>query len=167
MLLPAAILVLAAGALVAWFAWHRLPRPWGRVAGLAALGPGLAILVALAAGLVTGWLECAEHPLWQEPTADGRFMVRATSIACSGGGSSYNILVEEQKPDGSGKVRAIWRSFAAPVPTSVDYRPPASFTVHAHDGTPARVPVPPVDVILEGRDLTPSRMWSFHRGSPI
>ncbi len=54
-----------------------------------------------------------------------------------------------------------------PVPVAVDYAPPASFTVRAHDGTPAEAPVPPARVTLEGRDRTPSPMWSFDRGKPI
>ena len=164
MLLPAAILVLVAGGLVAWFAWRWLPRPWNRLVALAAVAPAAFIGLSFAAGMVTGWLDCEERPLWQQPTADGRFLVRATSIACGGGETTYNVLVEERKADGGGKVRAIWRSFAAPVPEAVDYRPPGTFVVRAHDGTPARAPVAPAEVTLEGRDLAPSRMWSFHRG---
>ncbi len=164
MLLPAAILVLVAGGLVAWLAWRRLPRPWNRLVALAAFVPAGFIALSFAAGIVTGWLGCEEQPLWQQATGDGRFLVRATSIACGSGETAYNLLVEEQKAEGGGKVRAIWRSFAAPVPQSVEYRPPATFIVRAHDGTPARTPVAPAEVTLEGRDLTPSRMWSFHRG---
>ena len=168
MLLPAAILVLAAGGLLAWFAWRRLPRPWNRLAALAALMPAAAILLSLAAGLATGWLGCTEQPLWRSPTADGRFVVGATSIACAGGATAYNILVEEVKPDGTaGKVRAIWRSLGGPVPVAVDHVPPATFVVRGHDGSAERLPVAPAEVTLEGAALTPSRMWSFHHGRPI
>lgn len=125
------------------------------------------IVAALAAGLATGWLNCADRPLWQRLTDDGRFLVRATAIACEGGQTSYNVVVEEQKPDGGGKVRAIWRSFGSPVPDGVDHRPPATFAIRAHDGSPARLPVPPAEVTLEGKDLAPSRMWSFHLGRAI
>lgn len=165
MLVPAAILVLLASALFAWFAGRRLPRPWNRIGVAVGLVPPAAILAALAAGLVSGWSGCAEHPLWRQPTGDGRFIVTATSLACAGADTGYNILVEEVRPDGSpGKVRAIWRSLGSPVPVAVDHVPPATFTVRAHDGTAEQRPVAPVDVTLEGSALTPSRMWSFRHG---
>jgi hypothetical protein len=163
MLIPAAILVLAAGLVLAWLAWRWLPRPWNRPVALLAALPAALVCAFFAAGVATGWFECKEAPLWQKLTGDGRFLARVTSIDCSGE-IAYNVLVEEQKPEGGGKVRAIWRSFGAPVPDAVDYRPPATFIVRAHDGTAARAPVAPAEVTLEGPDLTPSRMWSFHRG---
>lgn len=168
MLLPAALLVLAGCLAVAWLAGRRLRRPWNRILAVAALTPPAAIVAAFAAGLASGWLGCTERTLWRSPTGDGRFVLQADAIDCKGAATSYNLLVEEVRADGSGgKVRAIWRSRGSPVPVGVDYEPPASFTVRAHDGSPRATPVPPARVTLEGSGLTPTPMWSFDRGKPI
>ncbi|MGE0719688.1 MAG: hypothetical protein AB7P02_29865, partial [Alphaproteobacteria bacterium] len=115
-------------------------------------------------GVLGGQIGCAEHELWRRPTPDGTFDTAATSIACAGGLVTYNVVVQERKPEGPGKLRAIWRSLGSPVPVAVDHLPPAGFVVRAHDGTPEARPVAPAVVTLEGKDLTPSRMWSFVRG---
>lgn len=168
MLLPAALLVIAGSLLLAWLAGRRLPRPWNRIGAGIALLPPVAIVAAFAAGLASGWLGCTERTLWRSPTGDGRFVLQADAIACEGAATSYNLLVEEVKADGSGgRVRAIWRSRGSPVPVAVDYEPPASFTVRAHDGSATETPVPPARVTLEGSGLTPTPMWSFDRGKPI
>lgn len=166
MLLPAAILVVVGGVLLAWFAGRRLPRPWNRIAVAVGLVPPAAVVAALAAGVTAGWLGCAERSLWRSPTPDGRFIVTASAIACTGADTGYNVLVEEVKADGTiGKTRAIWRSLGGPVPVAVDHAPPATFTVRAQDEAGAAVA--PAEVTLEGSGLTPSRMWSFRDGTAM
>ncbi|MCC7271470.1 MAG: hypothetical protein IT561_02300 [Alphaproteobacteria bacterium] len=166
MLLPLGLLALVFGAIGAWLAWRRLPRPWNRRVAIALAMPAVVVGVILAGGMLAGRLGCEERTLWRRSTDDGAFDTAAASIACAGGVVTYNVTVEERRPDGRGKVRAIWRSLESPVPVAIDHVPPARFVVRAHDGSPEARPVPPAAVVLEGGDLTPTPMWSFVRGRP-
>ena len=165
MLLPIGLIVVVISAIAALLAWRRLHRPWNRVVGLTAAAPAAAVLALAAAAAITGRLGCEERETWRGTSPDDRFAMAIQAIECgSSGPRTYNVVVVERRADGPGKVRAIWRSLEAPVPVAVTFAPPARFIVHAHDGTPAARPVDASEVTLVGKDLAPSRQWSFRRG---
>ncbi|MGE0726370.1 MAG: hypothetical protein AB7O45_18500 [Alphaproteobacteria bacterium] len=167
MLLPLGLVVAAISLIAAALAWRRLARPWNRVVGLTAAAPAAVVLALFAAATITGRMDCTERETWRAPSGDGRFDMAIQAITCGEDGPrTYNVVVVERRPDGPGRVRAIWRSLEAPVPVAVTHARPARFIVHAHDGTPAARAVDSVEVTLEGKDLTPSRQWSFRRGQP-
>ncbi|MGE0717642.1 MAG: hypothetical protein AB7P02_19500, partial [Alphaproteobacteria bacterium] len=91
MLLAAGVIVLFAGAILAWLAWRRLPRPWGRWLAIVVATPSAVVAGLLVAGVLGGQIGCAEHELWRRPTPDGTFDTAATSIACAGGLVTYNV----------------------------------------------------------------------------